>query len=53
MAKKNKITTHMACEGCKERNYTQVIAKRRMAGALALSKFCSRCRKHTLHKETK
>jgi large subunit ribosomal protein L33 len=50
---KNRITTHLACEICKERNYTNVIAKKRAAGALNLSKFCSRCRKHRVHKETK
>jgi large subunit ribosomal protein L33 len=50
---KNRITTHMACAQCKERNYTQVVGKKRAAGSLKLSKFCSRCRKHTEHKETK
>lgn len=50
---KNRITAHLACEICKERNYTNVIAKKRVGGALSLSKFCSRCRKHRAHKETK
>ncbi len=50
---KNRVTTHLACTQCKERNYTQVVGKKRAVGALALKKFCSRCRKHTDHKETK
>lgn len=50
---KNKVTTHLACDECKERNYTQIIRKKRPIGALKLSKFCSRCRQHKEHKETK
>jgi len=50
---KNRITTHMACTECKERNYTQVVTKKRDAGSLKLKKFCPRCRKHVEHKETK
>ena len=50
---KNRVTTHLACEECKERNYTQVVSKKRTVGSLKLSKFCSRCRKHNAHKETK
>ena len=50
---KNRVTTHLACEICKERNYSQVVSKKRTAGALKLNKFCSRCRKHSAHKESK
>jgi len=50
---KNRTITHLACEKCKERNYTQVVGKNRAAGSLKIKKFCSRCRKHQLHKETK
>jgi len=50
---KNRITTHLVCETCKERNYTQVVSKGRTVGALKLKKFCSRCAKHQAHKETK
>lgn len=55
MAKVKKITTHLACEGCKSRNYTQLVNKNRKAGSLSLKKFCfyKSCRKHTMHKETK
>jgi len=50
---KNRVTTHLGCQVCKERNYTQTLAKKRVDGSLSLSKFCARCRKHTSHKETK
>lgn len=50
---KNRIATHLACETCKERNYTQIISKKRVSGSLKLSKYCSRCRQHSVHKETK
>ncbi len=49
---KNRVTTHLSCEVCKERNYTQVAGKRTV-GSLKLSKYCFRCRKHNPHKETK
>ncbi len=50
---KNKVVTHLMCEQCKERNYTQVVGKKRTVGSLKLSKFCRRCKKHNAHKETK
>ena len=50
---KSRTTTHLACTKCKERNYTQVVAKQRAIGSLKLNKFCSRCRAHNAHKETK
>jgi large subunit ribosomal protein L33 len=54
MAKK-KVITHLACELCHSRNYTQVLNKSRKAGSLKLRKFCQKrgCRKHTLHIEAK
>ena len=50
---KNRVTTHLSCEECKERNYTQVVGKKRTVGTLKLKKFCFRCRKHNPHKEAK
>jgi large subunit ribosomal protein L33 len=50
---KNRVITHLACEQCKERNYTQVVSKKRSVGSLNLSKYCWRCRKHNGHKESK
>jgi large subunit ribosomal protein L33 len=43
----------MACTECKERNYTTEKNRRNDQGRLELKKFCPRCRKHTLHRETK
>ncbi len=50
---KNRVTTHLVCGECKERNYSQVVTKKRTIGTLKLRKFCSRCRKHQDHKEAK
>jgi len=50
---KNRVTTHLACESCKERNYSQVAGKQRSVGSLKLNKYCRHCRKHSLHKEAK
>jgi large subunit ribosomal protein L33 len=43
----------LACVDCKERNYTTTKNKKTTPDKLELKKFCSRCRKHTAHKETK
>jgi large subunit ribosomal protein L33 len=43
----------LACSDCKERNYTTQKNRRNDQGRLELKKYCPRCRKHTLHKESK
>ncbi|OGL46298.1 MAG: 50S ribosomal protein L33 [Candidatus Schekmanbacteria bacterium RBG_16_38_10] len=48
-----RIIITMACEVCKERNYTNTKNKRTTPDRLEFSKYCRSCRKHTLHKETK
>jgi len=54
MAKKAvRLTIALACTECKERNYTTQKNRRNDPGRLELRKFCPRCRKHTLHRETK
>ncbi|HTM06651.1 MAG TPA: 50S ribosomal protein L33 [Patescibacteria group bacterium] len=50
---KNKVITRLVCGQCKERNYTQRVSKKRTVGSLKLSKFCSKCRGHKEHKESK
>lgn len=50
---KNRIISHLTCTECKERNYTQVVGSQRAVGSLKLKKYCSRCRKHLDHKESK
>jgi large subunit ribosomal protein L33 len=48
-----RVIITLECQACRERNYSTTKNKRANAEKLALSKFCSRCRKHTNHKETK
>jgi large subunit ribosomal protein L33 len=43
----------LACESCKERNYTTTKNKRLHPDRVQYKKYCSRCRKHTPHKETR
>jgi len=43
----------LACEDCKRRNYTTDKNKRTTTGKLKLKKYCSSCRRHTLHVESK
>ncbi len=54
MAKKDiRIVITLACTECKDRNYTSEKNRRNDAGRLELKKYCPRCRRHTLHRETK
>jgi large subunit ribosomal protein L33 len=54
MAKKDvRQVIHLACTDCKERNYTTYKNRRNDPNRIELRKFCSTCRKHTLHRETK
>lgn len=45
----------LECESCSERNYTTTKTKKMVQSRikLELKKYCSRERKHTLHKEIK
>lgn len=55
MAKKGeareKVT--LKCSECGELNYRKEKNKRNTTERLELNKYCSRCQKHTAHKETK
>ncbi|HNS07089.1 MAG TPA: 50S ribosomal protein L33 [Anaerolineaceae bacterium] len=42
-----------ACDDCKERNYTSEKNRRNDPTRMELKKYCPRCKKHTLHRETK
>lgn len=54
MAKKEvRPVVTLACSECKERNYTTEKNRRNDPGRIEFNKFCKRCRKHTLHRETK
>ena len=43
----------LVCSECLSRNYTMTKNKRLNVKRLELNKYCKRCGKHTLHKETK
>ena len=52
MAANRDIIT-LQCSECKNRNYSTTKNKKKTQGKLELKKFCSTCRGHKLHKETK
>ena len=43
----------LQCGDCKRRNYSTTRNKKTQTDKLEIKKFCSFCRKHTLHKEVK
>lgn len=43
----------LACEECKERNYTTTKNKKTTKERMELNKYCPKCKKKTVHKETK
>ena len=55
MAKKNenRVLVTLVCEECKNMNYTVSKNKKNTTERLELNKYCSRCQKHTAHKEEK
>ncbi|MDY0131158.1 MAG: 50S ribosomal protein L33 [Desulforegulaceae bacterium] len=48
-----RVIITLACDECKQRNYTNTKNKRTTPDKLEFRKFCKFCGKHTLHKETK
>lgn len=55
MAKKNenRVLVALVCEECKSQNYNVSKNKKNTTERLELNKYCSRCGKTTLHKESK
>ena len=54
MAKKNvRMLVTLACTECKERTYLTEKNRRNDPGRMELKKYCPRCRKHQLHRETR
>mgnify|MGYP001074952442 CR=1 FL=1 len=43
----------LQCAECKERNYITEKNRKNDPNRLELRKYCPRCRKHQLHRETK
>jgi len=48
-----RVIVHLACTECQQRNYTSEKNKKNDPDRLELKKYCSRCKTHTDHKETK
>jgi len=54
MAKKDtRPVTTLACTECQERNYTTEKNRKNTQGRMELQKYCPRCHKHVMHRETK
>ncbi|MCS7251104.1 MAG: 50S ribosomal protein L33 [Anaerolineae bacterium] len=53
MAKEVRMVITLACTECKERNYTTQKNRNNDPNRLELRKYCPKCRKHVLHRETK
>ncbi|HHW27121.1 MAG TPA: 50S ribosomal protein L33 [Firmicutes bacterium] len=54
MAKGSTVETiTLACQDCKQRNYTTSKNKKSHSGRLELKKYCRFCRTHTVHRETR
>jgi len=51
--KENRIVATLACTVCKHRNYSTSKNKKNNPERMELRKFCSTCRAHTVHRETK
>ena len=43
----------LACTECKERNYATEKNKKNNPDRMEVKKFCKKCQKHTMHKESK
>ncbi len=48
-----RVNITLACNECRERNYSTKKNKKNVPDRLERQKYCPVCRKHTLHKETK
>ncbi|HID08928.1 TPA: 50S ribosomal protein L33 [Candidatus Micrarchaeota archaeon] len=48
-----RVDVTLACSECKRRNYITTKNKRNNPDRLELRKYCSFCKTHTKHKETK
>ena len=53
VAKGTVETITLACQECKQRNYTTNKNKKSHSGRLELKKYCRFCRTHTAHRETR
>ena len=52
-AAQNRPVITLACTECKDRSYSTTKNKKNDPNRIELSKYCPRCRRHTLHREAK
>jgi len=52
MAKGHRQMILLVCTECKEKNYITKKNKINTTEKLEIKKFCKKCKKHTLHKES-
>ncbi|MBN1642628.1 MAG: 50S ribosomal protein L33 [Anaerolineae bacterium] len=48
-----RLAITLACSECRERNYLTEKNRQNHSSRLELKKYCPRCQKHTLHRETR
>ncbi|MBN2543474.1 50S ribosomal protein L33 [bacterium] len=48
-----RVNVILECTDCKSRNYITMKNKRNQPKRVEYKKFCPKCKKHTLHKETR
>lgn len=48
-----RVKVTLACNDCKNRNYSTTKNKKTNPDRIELKKYCPTCRTHTVHKETK
>jgi large subunit ribosomal protein L33 len=49
----NRAKITLACTACESRNYNTTKNRQKHSERVEYKKFCARCGKHTMHKETK
>ncbi len=52
-AKADRVIITLECTACRERNYVTQKNRRNDPGRLELRKYCPRCRRHQVHRETR
>ncbi|HZK37952.1 MAG TPA: 50S ribosomal protein L33 [Clostridia bacterium] len=48
-----RINIILACEECKQRNYSTTKNKKNNPDRMEIKKYCKFCKTHTVHRETK
>ncbi len=48
-----RVIISLECTDCKERNYSTTKNRRNTTDRLEMKKYCSKCKAHTVHRETR